>query len=343
MLSGGGSSQVYPHGGPDNGLAVANEGPDGFPGPMVYFPSSPLAGVKKRTSAAVTYVDGKDVKAAAAAAAKADVVVVFATQWTGESLDVPDLSLPNHQDALISAVAGANRKTVVVLETGGPVLMPWLGQVGAVLEAWYPGTSGGEAIARVLTGEVNPSGRLPVTFPASVDQLPRPVIDADTQKTGHPHSDYDIEGAAIGYKWFDQKGLKPLFPFGYGLSYTGFGWSGLAARPAGKGVAVSVTVKNTGAVAGRAVTEVYVSAPQGAGWEAPKRLGAFDKTSLAAGEGKTLTLTVDPRLLATWDTAAHGWKIAAGDYKVMTGASEADLGAPVTVHLDAQTLDAGGK
>ena len=343
VLSGGGSSQVYPHGGPENGLAISNDGPDGFPGPMVYFPSSPMAGLKKRTQATLTYIDGKDPTAAARAAAKADVVIVFATQWTGESIDAPDLSLPNHQDALIGAVAKANRKTVVVLETGGPVLMPWLNDVGAVLEAWYPGTSGGEAIARVLTGAVDPSGHLPVTFPAGTDQLPRVVVDGDTAKTGHPHTDYDIEGAAVGYKWFDQKGLKPLVPFGYGLSYTGFGWSGLNAKPAGKGVAVSVTVRNTGAVAGHAVTEVYVAAPSGAGWEAPKRLGAFDKTALAAGEGKTLALSVDPRLLATWDEAAHGWKIAAGDYKVMTGTSAADLAPAVTVHLDAMTLDVSGK
>ena len=342
VLSGGGSSQVYPHGGPENGLPIVNDGPDGFPGPMVYFPSSPMAGLKKRTSANITYLDGKNAAAAAAAAAKADVVIVFATQWTGESIDAPDLSLPNSQDALIGAVAKANSKTVVVLETGGAVVMPWLSQVGAVVEAWYPGTSGGEAIARVLTGEVNPSGRLPVTFPAGVDQLPRPVVDADTAKTGHPHTDYDIEGASIGYKWFDQKGLKPLFPFGYGLSYTGFGWSGLAAKPVGKGLSVSVTVKNTGAAAGKVVTQVYVSAPAGAGWEAPKRLGAFDKTALAAGAKKSLTLTIDPRLLGTWDSAAHGWKIAAGDYKVATGTSAADLSPAVTVHLDAMTLDVSG-
>ena len=343
VLSGGGSSQVYPHGGPENGLPIANDGPDGFPGPMVYFPSSPMAGLKARTKADITYIDGKDATAAARAAARADIVLVFATQWTGESLDVPDLSLPNHQDALIGAVAKANRKTVVVLETGGPVLMPWLNQVGAVVEAWYPGTSGGEAGARVLTGEVDPSGHLPVSFPASVDQLPRAAVDGDTAQTRHPHTDYDIEGAAVGYKWYDHKGFKPLFPFGYGLSYTGFGWSGLNAKADGKGVAVSVTVKNTGATAGRAVTEVYVSAPAAAGWEAPKRLGAFDKTALNAGESKTLSLSVDPRLLATWNEAAHGWTIAAGDYKVATGASAADLAAAVTVHLDAMTLDVNGK
>jgi len=314
---------------------------------MVYFPSSPLAGLKQRVTAKITYLDGKDAKAAAAAAAKADVAIVFATQWTGEGLDVPDLNLPGGQDGLIAAVAKANAKTVVVLETGGPVVMPWLSDVGAVLEAWYPGAAGGEAIARVLSGEVNPSGHLPVSFAASVDQLPRKIIEADTAKTGHPHVDYDLEGASVGYKWFDQKGLKPLFPFGYGLSYTNFGWSGLAVKPAGisagKGLSVSVRVANMGARAGAAVTQVYVAAPAGAGWEAPKRLGAFDKTALKAGEGKKLNLTIDPRLLAVWDSAAHGWKIAAGDYQIMTGTSAEDLSKPVTVRLQAQTLNVSGQ
>ena len=339
VLSGGGSSQVYPHGAPANGLVVPNEGPDGFPGPMVWYPSSPVTGLKARTHATVTYNDGKDAKAAAALAAKSDLVIVFATQWTGESVDAKDLNLPGNQDALIAAVAKANRKTVVVLETGGAVVMPWLDKVSGVVEAWYPGTSGGEAIARVLSGEVNPSGHLPVTFPASVDQLPRPQQPAAGDKTSHPNVDYDIEGAAVGYKWFDKKGLKPLFPFGQGLSYTSFAWSKLSAQTSANGVSVSVTVKNAGAVAGRAVTQVYVSAPATAGWEAPKRLGAFDKTALAAGEAKTLSLTVDPRLLATWDPAARAWKIAAGDYKVMTGTSAADLSPAVTVHFDARTLD----
>ncbi|TWB67869.1 beta-glucosidase [Nitrospirillum amazonense] len=340
VLSGGGSAQVYPYGAPTNGLIIPNEGPASFPGPMVYDPSSPLKALQGLTQAKITYIDGKDAKAAAKLAAGSDVAIVFATQWTGESQDAIDLNLPNDQDALIKAVAGANKKTVVVLENGGPVVMPWLDQVAGVVDAWYPGTSGGEAIARVLAGEVNPSGHLPVSFPASVDQLPRKVVDGDRKdKAEHPHVDYTIDGAAIGYKWHEKKGLKPLFPFGYGLSYTTFATSDLAAAPEGKGLKVSLALRNTGSRDGKAVAQVYV-APADGGWEAPKRLGAFHKVALKAGESQSVTLTVDPRLLATYDVAAHAWKIKGGDYTVMTGTSYQDITSKVTVHLPDATLPA---
>ena len=337
VISGGGSSQVYTPG----GKRFDGEGPEGFPGPLYYYPSSPLKGIQARTKATVTYLDGKDVAAAAAAAAKSDLVIVFATQWTGESIDAPNLNLPDGQDALIDAVASANPHTVVVLETGGPVVMPWLDKAGAVIAAWYPGTSGGEAIARVLTGEVNPSGHLPATFPASLDQTPRPVLDGDPKldDNSHPHSDYDIEGAAVGYKWFDLKGLKPLFPFGYGQSYTTFALSGLTAKADGKGLAVGFSVKNTGKTAGAEVAQIYVA---GTGWEAPKRLGAFDKVTLKPGKTGKVSVTVDPRLLAVYDSPSKTWTIAAGDYQVMLATSAADIVSTVTVHLDAQTLDVKG-
>ena len=180
VLSGGGSAQVYPKG----GSAVPNEGPAYFPGPIVYHRSSPMGELAALTKAKLTYNDGKDVAAAAKLAAGADVVIVFGNQWMAESFDSDDLNLPNRQDDLIAAVAKANPKTVVVLQTGGPVVMPWLNDVGAVLEAWYPGTNGGAAIARVLSGEVNPSGRLPATFPASLAQLPRPKLDGDAKDQG---------------------------------------------------------------------------------------------------------------------------------------------------------------
>ena len=339
VLSGGGSSQVYPIG----GSPVPDEfAPNGFPGPKTWYPSSPMKGIQARTQATVTFLDGKDVKAAAAAAKKADIVLVFGEQWTGEGIDAPDLNLPNNQDALISAVAKANKKTVVVLQTGGPVVMPWLSKVGAVVEAWYPGTNGGEAIARVLTGEVNPSGHLPATFPASLDQTPRPVIEGDPKldADSHPMGNYNIEGAAVGYKWFDKKGYKPLCPFGHGLSYTTFALSDLTAAADGKGLKASFSVKNTGAVAGKEVAQVYVS---GQGWEAPKRLGAFQKVEVAPGESHAVSVTVDPRLLATYDSASKTWNIAAGDYKVMLATSAADIAQTVTVHLDAQTLNVKGQ
>jgi beta-glucosidase len=337
VLSGGGSSQVYPVG----GSPVADEFGKGFPGPKVWYPSSPMKGIQARTSATVSYLDGKDVKAAAAAK-KADIVIVFGEQWTGESIDAPDLNLPNGQDALISAVAKANKKTVVVLQTGGPIVMPWLSKVGAVVEAWYPGTSGGEAIARVLTGEVNPSGHLPATFPASLDQTPRPVLEGDPKldQDSHPMGNYNIEGAAIGYKWFDKKGYKPLFAFGHGLSYTTFALSDLTAAPEGKGLKASFSVKNTGTTAGKEVAQIYVS---GNGWEAPKRLGAFKKVEVAPGQSQSASVTVDPRLLATYDSASKTWTVAAGDYKVMLATSATEIVQTVTVHLDAQTLNVKGE
>jgi beta-glucosidase len=332
VLSGGGSSQVHGRG----GMAVPNEGPNAFPGPMVFYPSSPMAALQGLSQAKITYIDGKDVAAAARLAAQSDVAIVFATQWTGESLDVPSLSLPNAQDALIGAVAKANKKTVVVLETGGPVTMPWVKQTAAVLEAWYPGTSGGRAIARVLMGAVNPSGHLPATFPVSEAQLPRPVIDG---KESHDRvtANYDIEGAAVGYKWFDRQKLTPLFPFGHGLSYTRFSYTDLKVESADGTVRASFTVRNTGPMAGQTVPQIYVS-PGKTAWESPKRLGGWDKVMLQPGEARTVSVTVDPRLLAVYDPAAKAWRIADDDYSVTLSQSAATPVTAAKVHLTARTI-----
>jgi beta-glucosidase len=219
--------------------------------------------------------------------------------------------------------------------------MPWLNDVGAVLQAWYPGTSGGEAIARVLTGEVDATGRLPVTFPASEAQLPRPKLDGDPKTPDALFSvDYSIEGAAVGYKWFDKKGLKPLFPFGHGLSYTSFAYSDLKTSTANGQLTVAFKVTNTGKRVGKDVPQVYVS-PKAGGWEAPRRLAGFQKVDLAPGASQTVTLAVDPRLLATWDEKAHGWKVAAGDYEVQLGASSAAITARATAAVAAQSVPVG--
>jgi beta-glucosidase len=338
VLSGGGSSQVYPAG----GRAVQGLEPKTWPGPVIYYPSSPLKALQARSpQATFTYNDGKDPAAVARLAAQSDLVIVFADQWTTESEDVASLSLPKNQDATIAAAAKAGKPTVVVLETGGPVTMPWLNDVGAVLQAWYPGTSGGEAIARVLTGEVDATGRLPVTFPASEAQLPRPKLDGDPKTPDALFSvDYSIEGAAVGYKWFDRKGLKPLFPFGHGLSYTSFAYSDLKTSTANGQLTVAFKVTNTGKRAGKDVPQVYVS-PKAGGWEAPRRLAGFQKVDLAPGASQTVTLAVDPRLLATWDEKAHGWKVAAGDYEVQLGASSAAITARATAAVAAQTVPVG--
>ncbi|EJL36860.1 beta-glucosidase-like glycosyl hydrolase [Caulobacter sp. AP07] len=335
VLSGGGSSQVFPIG----GMAVKGLGPKGFPGPIVYHPNSPLKALQARNPGArITYSDGSDPAAAAKLAADSDVVIVFAHQWAAESQDY-SLTLADNQDALIDAVGAANPRTVVVLQTGGPVLMPWLSKVGAVVEAWFSGTNGGEAIARVLTGEVNPSGRLPITFPASADQLPRRTIDCDPAKPDDfCDVDYDIEGAAVGYKWFDQKGHAPLFAFGHGLSYSTFGYSDLKTSVAGGALTVSFKVTNTGKVAGKDVPQVYVGPKANAGWEAPRRLAGFKKVDLAPGASTTVSLTVDPRLLATFDSKAKTWNIAGGAYEVSLGASSRDLGAKAEVTVAAAKL-----
>jgi beta-glucosidase len=300
-----------------------------------------LKALAARSKAQFSFNNGKDAAAAAKLAGSSDVAIVFATQWTAESIDAPNLSLPNAQDALIAAVAAANPNTIVVLETGGPVTMPWLDKVGAVVEAWYPGTAGGEAIARVLTGEVDASGRLPATFPAAEAQLPRPKIDGDpNSKDGRFKTDYNIEGAAVGYKWFDLKQHKPLFAFGHGLSYTSFGYSGLAAKAEAGGISVSFNVSNTGKRAGKAVPQVYV-APASGGWEAPKRLGGWDKLALKAGESRSAKVQIDPRVLAVF--SGGKWKIAPGDY-IVTLADAADKPVQkVTVRLSGREFAAGAK
>ncbi|KRA80786.1 glycoside hydrolase family 3 C-terminal domain-containing protein [Altererythrobacter sp. Root672] len=320
VLSGGGSSQVYP----DGTNAVPGIKPTSWPGPVVFYPSSPLEELRKLLpDAQIDYAEGTaDPAAAARLAAQADVVLVFGTQWASESIDVP-LALGDGQDALIGAVAAANPNTVVVLQTGGPVLMPWADKVPAIVEAWYPGRAGGAAIARILTGAVNPSGHLPATFPRSLDQLPHP---------GDPRKGdivYD-EGAAVGYKWFDKHGHEPLFPFGHGLSYTTFEIDHLVVMPEGEGLVAMVEVTNTGKRAGAEVVQVYVS---GMGWEAPRRLGGFERVELAPGETKQLDIHIDPRVLATWFTGRPGWTHGAGAYTISVGHSSRELGDSVSIEL----------
>ncbi|NYT40276.1 glycoside hydrolase family 3 protein [Sphingomonas sp. R-74633] len=327
VLAGSGSSLVYPV--VPNGVPGLK--PTGWPGPVMYYADAPLAAIKRQApNAEVVFADGKDTGGAAKLAKDADVAIVFGTQWAGESFDV-ELSLDDNQDKLIAAVTKANPKTVVVLETGGPVLTPWRGQVAGILAAWYPGTQGGSAIANLLFGKVNPSGHLPATFPASLDQLPKPSTPNKGDTT------YG-EGATVGYKWYDAKGLTPAFPFGHGLSYAAFLYDKLSAQAAGGTITTSFTIRNNSQIKGKAVPQIYVA---GAGWEAPKRLGAFTKVALVPGEAKTLTLTIDPRLLATFDGASNSWKITGGTYQVMLGTSAKDIVATVPVTLEARTIAVG--
>ncbi|NBC34966.1 glycosyl hydrolase [Novosphingobium sp. FSY-8] len=344
VLSGGGSSQVNSEGGPAVAVPLGGEGP--FAGFMAqhYHRSAPLAAIRKLAPQAnVTYRDGNYIADAVEQARKSDVAVVFVTKWSSEGLDQADLSLPNGQDALVAAVAAANPRTIVVLETGNPIAMPWLDKVAGVVQAWYPGARGGDAIASVLFGETNPSGHLPITFPASVKQLPRPVLDGYNQYeanfAGDPpfpgaklSANYDIEGSDVGYRWFARTGAKALFPFGFGLSYTTFASNGLSVvdRP-GKGLFATFTVKNTGAREGATVGQVYLTARNGA---AKQRLVGFARVNLAPGASQTVTVPVDSRLLADW--VKDGWQVAAGTYSFALGEDAEHLQTPVTVKLAAR-------
>ncbi len=336
VLTGGGSAQVYARG----GNAVRGLGLTHWPGPEVYAPSSPLVALRAELpSADITWDPGTDPKSAAEAAAKADVAIVFATQWTAEAMDF-SLTLPDGQDKLIEAVTSANKHTVVVLETGGAVLLPWLARVPALVEAWYPGSEGGKAIARVLSGAVNPSGHLALSFPRALTQLPRPKIVGDGLPKDQPFDVHYDEGAAVGYRYYDAKHLEPALPFGAGLSYTKFTRGGLSAKLEGAELRVSFHVQNTGARAGKDVALVFVS-PVAGGWEAPKRLGAFAKRELSPSASADVSLTVDPRLLATFDVKAHAFRIAKGTYRVTLASTARDPGQSVTIALPERTLPAG--
>ncbi len=336
VLSGGGSAQVDPIGG--NAVPQSGE--------VVWHRSSPLKAIRAKAPAAkVEYDPGTDANAAAALAKASDVAVVFVHQPTSEGGDVPSLSLPGQQDALVAAVAAANPHTIVVIESGGPVSMPWIDQVSAVLEAWYPGTRGGEAIASILFGDVNPSAKLPVTFAKTEADLPHPA--AQPQPAPGPGDEveafpgapwkvnkrlFDIEydeGLLVGYKWFDAKDKQPLFPFGFGLSYTTYGYSRLNVSPS----QVTFEVKNTGARAGAEIAEVYATLPQAAG-EPFKRLVAFKKIWLAPGESKSVSLELNPHYLSIFNEAKNGWELVTGEYAVQVGGSSRDLPLRATLRID---------
>jgi beta-glucosidase len=264
--------------------------------------------------------DGTDPARAAALARGCDVAVLVAGDAEHEGGDRADLNLPSGQDALIAAVAAANPRTVVVLHTGAPVAMPWLDRVHSLVQAWYPGEEDGDALADVLFGDVDPSGRLPVTFPRAADQSP--ATGAPRYPAGPGGYEY-TEGLDVGYRGFDAAGLVPLFPFGYGLSYTTFTYTGLRVVPDGGGVRVRFTVTDTGGRAGVAVPQVYLGFPGAAG-EPPHQLKGFDRVALAPGAARDVTLTLPAAAFTTWSAAA-GWHTVHGDYQISVGSSSRDL------------------
>jgi beta-glucosidase len=335
MLSGGGSAQVDPPGG--NAIMPPGQGATHWQ-EHIWFPTSPLKQLRTALpSAKIEFNSGEDMAAAAALAKQSDVAIVFVQQWESEGMDLPSLSLPDNQDALVEAVAAANPHTVVVLETGSPALMPWADEVPGIVEAWYSGSRGATALARVLTGAVNPSGKTAVTFPMSEADLPHPTIPplsaADKGQGAHAvnaggnaQSQYTVhydEGLKVGYKWYDAEHKPVLFPFGFGLSYTNFSYSGLKVTQ-GEKPTVRFTVQNTGKRAGSEVAEVYATLPSSAG-EPPKRLVGFDKVMLEPGESREVTVDVDPLYLSIYDEASGKMKVVPGAYTFAVGGSSQSL------------------
>jgi len=314
--------------------SVAVIGVDGGPGAQTIGGGSgtvtsagtytPIIGIQERladTNAQVTYNDGADQAAAVNLARSSSVAVVFASDNYGhEEADNASLNLPNNQDALISAVAAANPRTIVVLNNNAAILMPWLNQVAGVFEGFYDGQVWGKAIAALLFGDVNPSGRLPVTFPTSLSALP---ANTPAQWPGVNGAVQYSEGLRVGYRWYDAQNVAPLFPFGYGLSYTTFSFANLSVGPLANGRStVTATVTNTGNRAGAEVAQLYVGDPGSAG-EPPHQLKGFQRVSLDPGASATVTFTLTARDLASW--TANGWVAGAGGYQVLVGDSSRNL------------------
>ncbi len=366
MISGGGSSQVDPPAastlGFEKGLPWRGQ---------VWFPASPLKAVRARAAhAKVEYDPGTNPAAAAALARAADVAIVFVYQWESEGMDLSTLALAGNQDALVEQVAAANPHTIVVLETGSPALMPWAGKVSAILEAWYAGSRGADAVANVLFGEVNPSAKLPITFPLRDADMPQPTVvkpppapqlsvfarlatlSGAPAEQRPPVQLYSNQGMLVGYKWYEAKRKAVLFPFGFGLSYTQFHYSGLHVKvptlatktcrstPEGKrspsgdpgrwgprfdgGVSINFTIKNTGNRAGAEVAEVYASFPPSAG-EPPKRLIGWQKTQLNPGQSKQVSLKIQAQYLSIFDVDKDDWSLVPGEYSFYVGGSSENL------------------
>ncbi|ACU72963.1 glycoside hydrolase family 3 domain protein [Catenulispora acidiphila DSM 44928] len=290
---------------------------------------TPLQGITSAAPAGTTvsYDSGSSTSSAAALAGRSSVAVVFVSTNESEGSDLSGIDLSSANNSLISAVANANPNTVVVLNTGSAVTMPWLSSVKGVLEAWYPGQSDGTAIARILYGTTNPSGHLPVTFPTSLSQVP---ASTSAQWPGTNGQVQYSEGVDVGYRWYDSKGLTPLFPFGYGLSYTSFSYSNLqiSSLPQGGAATVTATVTNTGSRAGADVAQLYVSDPAASG-QPPRQLEGFARVNLQPGQSQTVSFPLTEQNLHYWSTSTNNWATSTGNYGVAVG--DADSASALTL------------
>ena len=300
-----------------------------------------------RVSIRVTYATGASIAGAALqvgwqppdpsmlaravrAARHAGVAIVFANDVSSEGMDRPSLELPGDQNRLIEAVAAANPRTVVVLHTAGPVLMPWLSRVAGVLEAWYPGQRSGAAIAATLFGKSDPSGHLPVTFPRTASQ--GPTANHPERYPGVDNVAHYSEGIFVGYRYYDRHRQRPLFPFGYGLSYTTFTLKGLKVMRQGTGYRATVRLRNAGRVAGAEVVQAYLRFPAAAG-EPPRQLKAYAKVFLKPGGATTVPLSVPRSAFEYWSARRAMWTVVRGRYGLYVGTSSRDLPLSSTIRV----------
>jgi len=335
VLSGSGSAQGTPSNGPVTRVPIGGRGDFSVFRNAVYYPSSPVREIGRIVpNAQVLYDSGAHLLDAAGLARSSDVAIVFVTRHELEGYDVPDMNLPYGQNELVAAVAAANPRTIVVIESGNPVAMPWLSSVPAVLAVWYPGQEGGRAIAEILFGQVNPSGHLPMTFPRDDASTMFPTLPNHGVEPDVPVSVDYHEGSDAGYRWYARTGVKPMFAFGHGLSYTSFRYDNLKII-GGKTLQVGFEITNVGSVAGADVPQFYLRAtPAGK----TLRLLGFERVQLAPGGRRRVALVADPRLLAAFDEAAGRWNVAAGEYQVGIGHSAAEMALDGSAHVGAAKL-----
>jgi beta-glucosidase len=353
VLTGGGSAQVDSPGGSPIASSAQGEGFESMFRRQQWLPSSPLHALRAQLpEKVVSYVGGEDLASAVSAAKAADVAIVFAYQWESEGADLPTLRLPDDQEKLIESIAAANPRTIVVLESGSPVTMPWIEKVAGVIEAWYPGIRGAEALAEILVGKFNPTAKLAITFPKDDSDLPHPALVlpppesrpprrmgmdgssfmASMAKGLPPFQVYYDEKLEVGYKWYEAREKSVLFPFGFGLSYSTYEYSDLAVSP-GKTVSVTFSVKNVSNAAGTEIAEIYASLPSQAG-EPPKRLVGWSRIKLLPGESKQVSIPISDDRLKIYDEESNNWRLVPGTYTIRVGGSSQNLPLVNSIRLE---------
>jgi beta-glucosidase len=320
--------------------SAAKTGGGGSSQVMAAYTVAPVAGIQARVGPGVTVnlATGTNLSQAVSVAQSADVAIVMVGDDEAEGADHP-ISLSGNQDQLVQQVAAANPRTIVVMKSGSAILMPWVAAVPTILEAWYPGEEDGNAVAAVLFGDVNPSGKLPLTFPVNVADLP---ANTPAQYPGVNNTANYSEGVFVGYRHFDTNNIQPLFPFGFGLSYTGFSYTNLSITTASLSPVIDFDVTNTGTRAGAEVAQLYVGMPGSTAVpQPPKQLKGFQKLQLQPGQSGHVHMTLEARAFSYWDAGFHDWLIAPGTYQVYVGSSSRDIRLQDQITIKFQPLPGG--